>query len=135
MMSMLFLVCIRCGHRLTATIVEVPLPPEVVEEAPSTRQFLPARMPSGTYAVSQETGGFVLNSHDVTGTKLHPDPRRRNGCCRLDGLDGPNLVCSGCAAETGTEQSDCWSQQQVVMLPDAVDLVTGDRQDSPAHRR
>jgi hypothetical protein len=101
----------------------VPLPPPVVEEAPGSSAFLPPRMPRGSYADSEELGGLVLNPDDVAGTRPHPDPGRRNGCCRLDGLDGPNLICARCGSEIATQQSDCWSQQQIVILPDAIGLA------------
>lgn len=98
----------------------MPLTPPVVEEPPGSSAFVAPRMPRGSYADSEELGGLVLNPDDVVGTRLHPDPGRRNGCCRLDGLNGPNLVCATCGAETATQQSDCWTQQQIVILPDAV---------------
>lgn len=34
---------------------------------------------------------------------------RLNGCCGLDGCDGPNMLCRVCEAEVGTMQSDCWT--------------------------
>ena len=125
MRFMAFIVCARCGKRLTAAIAETAPPAPATEETRGTHQSLPARMTSGTYAVSPEMNGFVLNPDDVKSTEPHPDPRRRNGCCGLDGLNGPNLVCARCGAEIGTKQSDCWTQQQVVMLPEAVKLITG----------
>ncbi|WP_433463533.1 hypothetical protein [Spirillospora sp. CA-128828] len=117
---MVIFVCVRCSQRLTGGLVEVPLPPPVNEELRGPREFLPTRMPQGTFAIAPEIGGFVLCPDDLTGVDLHPDSRRRNGCCGLDGLDGPNLICAGCGAEVATKQSDCWSQQQVTLLPAAV---------------
>lgn len=122
---MAFIVCVRCGKRLTAEIAETPLPAPVTEETRGSRQFLPARMTSGTYAVGPEMNGFVLNPDDVKSTDLHPDLHRQAGCCGLDGLHGPNLICARCGAEVGTKESDCWTQQQVVMLPEAVKLIAG----------
>lgn len=40
---------------------------------------------------------------------------RTNGCCGLDGCDGPNKVC-GCGNFVGTEKSDCWTPR--VFIPD-----------------
>jgi hypothetical protein len=122
---MAFIVCARGGERLTAAITEIPRPAPAAEETRGTREFLPARMTSGTYAVGPEVNGFVLNPDDVKGTELHPEPHRGGGCCGLDGLNGPNLVCARCGAEIGTKESDCWTQQQVVMLPKAVKLIAG----------
>jgi hypothetical protein len=101
----------------------VPLPPPVVEEAPGPSGFLPPRMPHGSYAASEELRGIVLNPHDVVGTEPHPDPDRRNGRCGLDGLEASNLICAGCGSEIATQQSDCWSQQQITILPNAVRAV------------
>ncbi len=39
-------------------------------------------------------GGRVpVNLSDLVGTKHHDDLHRLNGCCGLDGCDGPNVVC------------------------------------------
>ncbi|WP_120501224.1 hypothetical protein [Roseovarius sp. EL26] len=46
---------------------------------------------------------------------LTMDLARLNGCCGLDGCDGPNRVCS-CGAEVGTEMSDCWTSH--LFIPD-----------------
>lgn len=95
------------------------MPQPVTEETPG-HGFLPPLMPRGSYAVSPHTGVFVLNPEDVPGVAEHPDRGRLNGCCGLDGLDGPNLVCDACGAEVATRQSDCWSQQLIALVPDAV---------------
>ena len=61
----------------------------------------------------------VVNLHDLVGTKHHPDRRRLNGCCGLDGCDGPNLVCPN-GHEVGTEKSDCWMSHAAVLLDDVI---------------
>lgn len=71
-----------------------------------------ARINSDDWAAS---GTVVVNLHDLVGTNHHPDFRRRNGCCGLDGLDGPNLVCPN-GHEVGTEKSDCWMSHAAVLL-------------------
>ncbi|MFI2109313.1 hypothetical protein [Streptomyces lydicus] len=111
--------CSACQQRITLALRESPIPPPVTEEAPGHR-FLPPLMPHGSYAVSPHTGAFVLNPDDISGVSRHPDRGRLNGCCGLDGLDGPNLVCDACGAEVATQQSDCWSQQLITLIPDAV---------------
>lgn len=45
----------------------------------------------------------------------------RNGCCGVDGCDGPNLSCE-CGAVIGTERSDCWMPHFVVFEPGAVGI-------------
>lgn len=111
--------CRRCGHYLTTAVTEVPLPAPVTATATGLDASMPARLPRGNYADSEQQAGFVLNPDDVTGASAHPDPGRRNGCCGLDGLDGPNMVCASCGAEIATQQSDCWTQQQITILRDA----------------
>ncbi|MFJ4091817.1 hypothetical protein ACIPYS_09560 [Kitasatospora sp. NPDC089913] len=64
-------------------------------------------MARGTYAIGDDAAAFVLHPDDLPGTAAHPDLGRRNGCCGLDGRDGPNLVCAACGTEVATEQSDC----------------------------
>ncbi|MBB4941203.1 hypothetical protein FHR32_005580 [Streptosporangium album] len=124
---MSFFVCARCERRLTAEINLEDAPPSAGHDLPGK-----ARMAAGTYT-SSWNNGFVLHPDDVTGAERHPNPRRLNGCCGLDGLDGPNLVCSGCGAEIGTEESDCWKPHFVVTLPDAANLIADHQSDESAH--
>ncbi|SMR71147.1 hypothetical protein SAMN04488030_0771 [Aliiroseovarius halocynthiae] len=49
---------------------------------------------------------------------LTDDTTRLNGCCGLDGGDGPNRVCS-CDSLVGTESSDCWTWHQFIPNPKA----------------
>ena len=57
----------------------------------------------------------LVNRADLVGTQHHPDSHRNNGCCGLDGCDGPNLVCER-GHEIGTEKSDCWMAHAAVLL-------------------
>jgi len=66
-------------------------------------------------------GRVLVNLADLVGTKHHPDYRRRAGCCGLDGLDGPNLVCSN-GHEVGTEKSDCWMPHAAVLLENVIEV-------------
>ncbi|MFB9368296.1 hypothetical protein ACWCYY_29985 [Kitasatospora sp. NPDC001664] len=77
-------------------------------------------MAPGTFTVDEAAGCFVLNPDDLPGAALHPDEDRLDGCCRLDGLNGPNLVCAACGAEVGTRTSDCWTRNQVLLDASAV---------------
>lgn len=62
-----------------------------------------------------------LNPEDLTGRVRNSDDYSRlNGCCGLDGCDGPNQVCVGCANEVGTLQSDCWTSIQLIVEPSGV---------------
>ena len=77
-------------------------------------------VPEGFFTVNNQeywcvAGDVVVNLADLVGTKHHQDYRRRNGCCGLDGMDGPNLVCPN-GHEVGTEKSDCWMPHAAVLL-------------------
>jgi hypothetical protein len=56
----------------------------------------------------------------------HANLARLNGCCGLDGLDGPNQLCA-CGAEVATEKSDCWMAHALIFEDGAVELVDGGR--------
>ncbi|MFD7507654.1 hypothetical protein [Streptomyces sp. NPDC059850] len=114
----------RCHVELTAPVREVPLPDADSARPPCTLpedEECPPRMRPGTFACDPpEAGeqhpaaranlnGIVLAKADVHGTELTSLLGRRNGCCGLDGCDGPNLVCLVCTAEVATERSDCWT--------------------------
>jgi len=64
-------------------------------------------------------GGVLVNLADLVGTSRHPDSRRLNGCCGLDGCDGPNLVCVN-GHEIATERSDCWMAHAAVLVENVV---------------
>ncbi|MFF0416581.1 hypothetical protein ACFYUY_39915 [Kitasatospora sp. NPDC004745] len=88
----------------------------------------PSTVPAGFYASDPEPrrmldgsdAALVLNPGD--GGLLHPTEvsGRSYGCCRLDGIDGPNRVCAGCGSEVGVEISDCWTEYDVRLLASAV---------------
>ncbi|MEV4478401.1 hypothetical protein [Micromonospora coxensis] len=139
--------CVRCGTRLTNDLDEVQLGELPDPVSPSDLQpdeSCPAWVPSGKFAVDADPSGppyvpsddeeylvsagprqtVLISPDDLLVRRLHPDHGRRNGCCGLDGLDGPNLVC-GCGAEIATESSDCWTAQAVRLQPAAVVRTQG----------
>lgn len=64
---------------------------------------------------------FWLNVEDVAATvKLTRKTHRLNGCCGLDGCDGPNMVCKQCRAEAGTLRTDCWTPE--IFIPDKTNI-------------
>lgn len=75
-------------------------------------------LPPGYYLLSDgefyanSVNDYILNKADVVNTVHHSDRRRLNGCCGLDGCDGPNTVCLN-GHEVGTERSDCWLPHSV----------------------
>ncbi|GAA3624219.1 hypothetical protein ACLIYM_13055 [Streptomyces fenghuangensis] len=127
--------CRSCRAEVTAPVREVPLPHGAKAPCDMPRgQVCPPRLPPGAFAAERfgEAGRGargprpvpVLNPGDLRGTRHTDDPARLNGCCGLDGMDGPNLLCARCGAELATESSDCWTWQQVALLPEAVERVT-----------
>ncbi|MFE0276047.1 hypothetical protein ACFWZY_28735 [Streptomyces sp. NPDC058992] len=141
--------CRRCHGEVTGAVREVPLPD--VDRVPVPYEMkngeeCPPRMPPGTFAFDPpseaahrtrptsewepvvfpsyaELEGIVLARADVRHLERTSQPGRLNGCCGLDGCDGPNLVCRWCRTEIATERSDCWTPQEVVLVPAAVEIV------------
>ena len=114
-MEMVF-ACGACGRALTAPLRELPaqLPPQTEDG----QDFVPRgyfTRSDGEYFTGTE-GRLVVSLKDVRGTRHHADLHRLNGCCGLDGLDGPNTVC-GCGAVVGTEKSDCWMAHALLLEP------------------
>jgi hypothetical protein len=110
--------CLRCNRDLTTPL----------EEALATQLFTKdgdPHVPTGYFAVSDgdyytgTEGQRLVNLADMRSWYRHTDLRRLNGCCGLDGCDGPNRLCD-CGAEIGTERSDCWHAHCIALLPEAV---------------
>ena len=64
----------------------------------------------------REIGHFILNNDDATGVSRTEDPDCTHGCCGLDGLDGPNVLCEN-GHEVGLKRSDCWTLHYVALDP------------------
>lgn len=97
--------CGTCGVALTRPVE--PLADESALCREDGRPFIP----KGRFWLSDgdyyPAGEWVANLADLVNTRNHPDRRRLNGCCGLDGCDGYNKVCVN-GHEVGTERSDCW---------------------------
>lgn len=78
-------------------------------------------VPEGVFAIVEDEysaemrGCALVNLADLVATHHYAGPGRLNGCCGLDGLDGPNLLCQN-GHEVGTEKSDCWMPRAAVLL-------------------
>src|SRR4051794_24974721 len=109
--------CRVCGAPFTARLVPLADPsalnPTVGEPY----------LPRGTYYFSDQdfapAGLLVVLPEDLVNVRLHPDPGRCNGCCGLDGCDGPNRVCPEGHA-VATERSDCWMSHHATIDPTGV---------------
>jgi hypothetical protein len=110
--------CANCGHPLTGNLRESQASP--ASDHLSDHRVADPRVAQGTYAVNYDASLFILHPDDVPGTALHPDSRRRGGCCGLHGQDGPNLICADCGAEVATKESDCWTDNLVALMAAAV---------------
>ncbi len=108
------LVCAECGALLVRGLHQL------TDESSLDQADGHDLVPQGSYFISQgkfepeKDGDFLVNLKDLQNTKHHTDLRRLNGCCGLDGLDGPNLLCEN-GHEIGTERSDCWLAHHAVL--------------------
>ncbi|MFC5818146.1 hypothetical protein [Nonomuraea harbinensis] len=125
--------CFACRRPITLPVRRIPLPPAhytaIAGATVPTDRIQPPRMPRGTYAAnhrpeefSGEPPGLVIHPDDAVGMLLHPDRSRVGGCCGISEIDGPNLVCAGCGTDLATHQADCYGQNQITLVADAVIL-------------
>jgi len=74
----------------------------------------------GSYFQGRE--GIYLSSADsVVNVEITSDEKRLNGCCGLDGCDGPNLKCKNCGVYVATKMTDCWMPHCVAFEPEATE--------------
>jgi hypothetical protein len=110
------LVCKQCSIRLSNELQPI-LASERNEEYGA--DFLPdgkVIQEDGTW-FRERSGDYVVNLRDVVNVRLTNDSKRLNGCCGLDGLDGPNLQCENCGIYVATKQTDCWQPHCIVFDP------------------
>lgn len=63
-----------------------------------------------------------MNIDDLTDhTDITTEASRLNGCCGLDGCDGPNIICNQCKKYVGTQMSDCWTSYLFIPEPNATE--------------
>lgn len=101
------LFCRKC-HVPVSNILEELADQNVLDETDG-KDFIPKGyfvIGSGDYFTNTE-GKLIMNKSDLINCKNHPNRSRLNGCCGLDGQDGPNKICLN-GHEIGTEISDCW---------------------------
>ena len=72
------------------------------------------------------TPQYWMTARDLLASvQLTKNQSHLNGCCGLDGSDGPNRVCA-CGADIGTEMSDCWTSYLFIPDPEATEWRTLD---------
>jgi hypothetical protein len=111
-------VCLQCGVQLSEELRLAYLHERNTEDRMS---YLPRGLTiqeDGTF-FHQNIGWHIVNVEDVLHTKLTEAANRLNGCCGLDGMDGPNLVCDTCGAEVAVKKTDCWMPHCVMFMPEA----------------
>lgn len=122
--------CAACGTALTLPIAILSgkdpavTPPEMEDGKPMTpvgvafKSYEPIeRSFSDTPALLEFVPQYWLNPDDLTEVvRMTENMRRLNGCCGLDGCDGPNQLC-GCGAEVGTLRTDCWTPRVFIPAP------------------
>ncbi|MFB7878548.1 hypothetical protein ACFC06_25155 [Nocardia sp. NPDC056064] len=115
---MIYFACAACEQPLTGDLRESQMFP--ASDNLSDHRIAAPRVARGTYAINYDATRFILHPDDVPGTTRHADSKRCNGCCGLDGQDGPNLVCLGCGVDVATKESDCWTDNLVAVIAAAV---------------
>lgn len=130
------LVCNMCDAHLTGPLeLRSGKDPEVthpthVDRSPLTesgivfKAYEPIeRSMSGEPARLEFTPQYWVNPDDLTkAVQMTKDMRRLNGCCGLDGCDGPNQICD-CGAEIGTLRTDCWTPKVFIPVPQATSWI------------
>ncbi|TWG01421.1 hypothetical protein [Kitasatospora viridis] len=119
--------CRRCGARLSKPVERRELEPLPRVSGREHYTYGPSTVVAGATAVDPDSctragaaATWVINPLDGVGLRPHTDSSRLYGCCRRDGINGPNLLCAGCGSEVGIEISDCWTEHDIRLLSSAV---------------
>lgn len=131
------LCCAACEARLTPPLSIVSgkapgvIPPEYEEGKPLTPRGIAfkrweaiERSYSDVPALLEFVPQYWLNPDDLTeAVRETRNARRLNGCCGLDGCDGPNQICQ-CGSDVGTLRTDCWTPRVFVPDPHHTNWIT-----------
>ncbi len=119
------LACRQCSTRLTTDLQLVPLASR--NEVMGEDLLAPGQlMQEDGSSLPREAGHFLTNLADAKGVQLTSESRRLNGCCGLDGCDGPNLQCEVCAAYVATKRTDCWTPHYIAFDPVTTQAIGGE---------
>lgn len=128
--------CQNCGAHLTGPLMIVSgkapdaIIPEHMDAQPLTevgvafKSYEPIELSYGDRpALLEFAPQYWLNPDDLTdAVRLTKNAGRLNGCCGLDGCDGPNQLCR-CGVEVGTLRTDCWTPRVFIPAPDATHWI------------
>ncbi|MDH7974425.1 hypothetical protein QH494_19725 [Sphingomonas sp. AR_OL41] len=132
------LICRSCGRQLSrpVNLLEEDAPkaptPTIEDQVPPFAEgiaLIVREEPIRTVIVGDPhplsvTPQAWMNPNDLLKTVRNSNlASRLNGCCGLDGCDGPNQLCV-CGAEIGTRLSDCWTMNVFVPLQEATEWTT-----------
>ena len=110
-------VCSKCESRLSGDLTELESE-TLVSEADQT-DYVPAGFAylERRSFWTQHQDYWCINSKDAIGMEITQKIGCTNGCCGLDGCDGPNMLCAQCGHEVATAKLDCWMPHCVLLEP------------------
>ena len=119
------LICRQCSTRFTTELQLVPFDPrtDAVEEEFLDRGNL--MQAEKSFYFDTNVGSFITNIADTQHMKLTSDCGRLQGCCGLDGVNGPNLQCEICGTYVATKRTDCWTLHYIFFDPSTTQAVMG----------
>jgi hypothetical protein len=108
------LICRQCATRFTPELRLIPFDPRedaVEEEFVARGNVMQAEK---SFYFDTNVGSFIAHIEDTQHMKLTSDSIRLQGCCGLDGGNGPNLQCAVCGTYVATKRTDCWTPHYIV---------------------
>ena len=125
--------CKRCSSQLTPDLNWVDPRERNLEMGSHMVERSKITVEDGAYFHNQ-SGVYITNADDEMNMYLTSDAKRIAGCCGLDGCDGPNLFCKGCASYVATKMTDCWMPHCIVFDPNATREVPTSAAHQSTHR-
>jgi len=118
------ILCRNCSTPLTNDLIQVPFSGRNDEMGEDFLCLGMVMQEGGSYFCATE-GSHYAHIDNVIQTKPTSDTRRCNGCCGLDGCDGPNLQCNICESFVATKFTDCWRSYCVLFDPAETLVIEG----------
>lgn len=111
--------CRKCNLQLSNPLTEL-IDLSLINEG-DQKDYIPvgyALYSNGNFFTGSK-GKLIINLNDLLNTNNHPDHKRLNGCCGMDGMDGLNKVCLN-GHEIGTSMEDCWMPHCIILEPNQI---------------